>query len=147
MFAVPSEPPEEEVTVLIASSPDACDVEASATVVCGRPSGRQEDDSGRVLAYLPRETLTAAQLIAAVQAAAVGLGVTTPGEPVRERRCEGRRKDVLRLLADGADTRAISSALRYSERTVKGLIQSIEHELHARNRAHAVAVAIREGLI
>jgi DNA-binding CsgD family transcriptional regulator len=148
VFAVPSEPPDEDVAVLITSGADAYDAEDCATVVCGPPDARGDDEPDRVLGYLPRRSLTAAQLVAAVQAAAVGLGVRPPGAPpARGRRCDGRRKEVLRLLADGADTRAISRALLYSERTVKALIQSIEHELHARNRAHAVALAIREGLI
>jgi DNA-binding CsgD family transcriptional regulator len=54
---------------------------------------------------------------------------------------------VLRLLARGADTQEISRSLRYSERTIKTLIQEIERELGARSRAQAVAEGIRLGLI
>ena len=54
---------------------------------------------------------------------------------------------ILRLLAEGADTLDISRQLRYSERTIKGLIQDIERELGARSRAQAVARGIRRGLI
>jgi DNA-binding CsgD family transcriptional regulator len=45
------------------------------------------------------------------------------------------------------DTRGISASMFYSERTVKGLIRNIEEQLNARNRAEAVAKAIRLGLI
>lgn len=149
VFAEPSDLTEEHVAVMISSNAPGSGREDCATVVCGsRPGRRERDDPQRVVAYLPRETLTAAQLSAAVQAAAVGLGVSAPSESrSSQRRFDRKRQEVLRLLAEGADTRAISRALRYSERTVKALIQSIEHELHARNRTQAVAVAIREGLI
>lgn len=58
-----------------------------------------------------------------------------------------REQRVLRLLADGADTREIAHRLCYSERTVKTVIQDIANRFGLRNRAHAVAYAIREGLI
>jgi DNA-binding NarL/FixJ family response regulator len=60
---------------------------------------------------------------------------------------DDRRLSILRLLAEGADTREISQHLHYSQRTIKGLISSIENELDSRNRTHAVATAIRHGLI
>lgn len=58
-----------------------------------------------------------------------------------------REEKVLRLLADGSDTREISHKLCYSERTVKTIIQDITHRFGLRNRSHAVAYAIRQGLI
>jgi DNA-binding NarL/FixJ family response regulator len=54
---------------------------------------------------------------------------------------------VLQLLADGADTQAISCSLHYSERTVKTLIHDIAKRRNARTRAEAVAKGIRHGLI
>jgi DNA-binding NarL/FixJ family response regulator len=59
----------------------------------------------------------------------------------------GREIDVLRLLADGWDTADIASKLSYSERTVKSVIHDIVVRLQLRNRSHAVAYAVREGLI
>jgi len=58
-----------------------------------------------------------------------------------------REEKVLRLLADGSDTREIGHTLCYSERTVKTVIQDITHRFGLRNRSHAVAYAIRQGLI
>jgi len=58
-----------------------------------------------------------------------------------------REEKVLRLLADGADTREIAHRLCYSERTVKTVIQDIANRFGLRNRSHAVAYAIRQGLI
>ncbi|WP_234341480.1 response regulator transcription factor [Streptomyces sp. NRRL S-1813] len=56
-----------------------------------------------------------------------------------------READVLRLIAEGLDTRQISEKLAYSERTVKNALHALMTRLHLRNRAHAVAYALREG--
>ncbi len=58
-----------------------------------------------------------------------------------------REVSVLRLLADGFDTAEVGRELYYSERTVKNIIHDVTSRLELRNRTHAVAYAIREGLI
>jgi DNA-binding NarL/FixJ family response regulator len=58
-----------------------------------------------------------------------------------------REVDVLRLLAEGWDTAEIAGKLAYSERTVKSVIHDITTRLHLRNRSHAVAYALRAGVI
>lgn len=58
-----------------------------------------------------------------------------------------REIEVLRLVADGFDTAEISTKLGYSERTVKTVLHDISSRLQLRNRCHAVAYALREGLI
>ncbi|MFF7738333.1 MULTISPECIES: LuxR C-terminal-related transcriptional regulator [unclassified Streptomyces] len=58
-----------------------------------------------------------------------------------------REGDVLRLVAAGLDTREIAQKLSYSERTVKNVLHDVTHRFQLRNRSHAVAYAIREGLI
>jgi DNA-binding NarL/FixJ family response regulator len=58
-----------------------------------------------------------------------------------------REVSVLRLLADGHDTAEVGSTLYFSERTVKNVIHDVTSRLELRNRTHAVAYAIREGLI
>ena len=58
-----------------------------------------------------------------------------------------READVLRLLAEGCDTAEVGRRLFYSERTVKNIIHDVTARLELRNRTHAVAYAIREGLI
>ena len=52
-----------------------------------------------------------------------------------------------RLLAEGFDTAEVGERLFYSERTVKNIIHDVTSRLELRNRTHAVAYAIREGLI
>jgi DNA-binding NarL/FixJ family response regulator len=58
-----------------------------------------------------------------------------------------REIEVLRLLADGLDTAEVGERLFYSERTVKNVVHDVTSRLELRNRTHAVAYAIREGLI
>jgi DNA-binding NarL/FixJ family response regulator len=45
------------------------------------------------------------------------------------------------------DTTEIAARLSYSERTVKNVLHGLTSRLHLRNRAHAVAYALREGYI
>jgi DNA-binding NarL/FixJ family response regulator len=58
-----------------------------------------------------------------------------------------RETNVLRLVADGLDTNEIAHHLSYSERTVKNVLHDVTSRLQLRNRSHAVAYALREGLI
>jgi DNA-binding NarL/FixJ family response regulator len=58
-----------------------------------------------------------------------------------------RESDILRLVADGLSTREVASKLAYSERTIKAAIQELTTRLALRNRAHAVAYAVRNGWI
>lgn len=58
-----------------------------------------------------------------------------------------REVEVLRLVADGLDTIEIAGRLSYSERTVKNVLHDVTTRLQLRNRSHAVAYAVREGLI
>lgn len=58
-----------------------------------------------------------------------------------------REIDVLRLVADGHSTSEIAAQLCYSERSIKNVIQGITTRLNLRNRSHAVAYAMRQGLI
>jgi DNA-binding NarL/FixJ family response regulator len=58
-----------------------------------------------------------------------------------------RETEVLRLVADGCDTAEIAGRMCYSERTVKNVLHDLTTRLQLRNRSHAVAYAVREGLI
>jgi DNA-binding NarL/FixJ family response regulator len=120
----------------------------------------------RVVAILPRVAVTAERLAHSVRAAAAGGGVMPPnliGELLKhvERMqrdvltpsglntsgLSPREIDVLRLMADGFDTNEIAGRLCYSERTVKNVIYGVTHRLKLRNRSHAVAYALRAGMI
>ncbi|MBB2770812.1 response regulator transcription factor [Mycolicibacterium monacense] len=58
-----------------------------------------------------------------------------------------REIKVLRLIAEGHDTSEIAQQLCYSQRTVKNVLHDVTTRLQLRNRSHAVAYAVREGLI
>ncbi len=119
-----------------------------------------------VTGVLRRSEATAGNLSAAIRSAAAGEGTLPPDLLGRLLRQVGqlqrqvlsprgltfsglteREAAVVRLLADGFDTAEIAGRLYYSERTVKNIIHDITSRLELRNRTHAVAYAIREGLI
>lgn len=115
---------------------------------------------------LRRTEASPEQLIAAITAAAAGNGTLPPDLLGRLMQQVGRlQRDalashgltpvgmsqrelhVLRLVAEGHATSYIARELAYSERTVKNIIHNVITRLQLRNRAQAVAYAIREGLI
>ncbi|MFD0815749.1 response regulator transcription factor [Amycolatopsis umgeniensis] len=120
----------------------------------------------RVVAILPRSAATDSRVTDSVRLAASGavtppstlLGrlsehaarlhreMLAPSEPAGAA-LSSREIDVLRLMADGLDTQEIATELSYSERTVKNIIYAVTDRLRLRNRSHAVAYAIREGVI
>jgi DNA-binding NarL/FixJ family response regulator len=58
-----------------------------------------------------------------------------------------REIEILRLVADGDDTDEIARKLCYSQRTIKNSLHDVTSRLQLRNRSHAVAYALRQGLI
>jgi DNA-binding NarL/FixJ family response regulator len=120
----------------------------------------------RVVAVLSRAAATGDKLVGSVLAAAAGRGVMPSDllgellEHVQRLQHEvlsprglnaagltPREIDVLRLMADGWDTAEIADKLCYSERTVKNVIYALTSRLKLRNRPHAVAYAMRAGMI
>ncbi|MGW1003441.1 LuxR C-terminal-related transcriptional regulator [Streptomyces sp. NPDC002520] len=67
-------------------------------------------------------------------------GLTPEGLTLRE-------AEVLRLVAEGHELQDIGAQLGYSERTIKNVLHGISKRHGLRNRAHAVAYAIRRRLI
>lgn len=65
----------------------------------------------------------------------------------RARLLTAREREVLRLVADGRSTKQIARSLSITERTVKFHIASLMNKLGADNRAQAVALATRRGLL
>jgi DNA-binding NarL/FixJ family response regulator len=58
-----------------------------------------------------------------------------------------REIEVLQLVSEGLVNREIGQRLYLSEETVKSHIRHILAKLHARSRAHAVALGLRRGII
>jgi DNA-binding NarL/FixJ family response regulator len=69
-------------------------------------------------------------------------GTDSPSEVKLSR----RELEVLSLIAEGRSTREIAAALWVTEETVKSHVSRVLRRLQARTRAHAVAIAYRDGL-
>lgn len=101
--------------------------------------------------------LTPGRLVAAVEAAHAGEGrvpydvlvglLGGTADRVGPTPLTPRQTGVLSLMADGHGNADIAVLLRCSEHTVKNVIYELMGRLQARNRSHAVARAIRIGLI
>lgn len=139
-------------SVLVATSLD--DAELVAAVEVG------------AVGLVRRSEASPERLIKVIQSAAVGEGSVPPDllgrllEQVGRLQSQvlsprglsfnglsAREIDVLRLIADGFDTAEIAQQLSYSERTVKHVLHDITSRMQLRNRSHAVAFALRQGLI
>jgi DNA-binding CsgD family transcriptional regulator len=118
-------------------------------IVCLADYGPEKcHSSANVKAILPHDHLTAVELVASVRAAVVGLQVESAGFSRQgDAVLDARGIQVLTLLAEGADTRAMAGRLQLSERTIKTLVREIQLSLGATTRAQAVAEGFRLGLI
>lgn len=99
-------------------------------------------------AYVAR-TASAEELRRAVQAAFAHEHFVDPAVPPRGSRGKltRRQREILQLLADGESTTVAARELGLSEETVKTHTKNAVARLGARNRTHAVAIALRESLI
>ena len=69
------------------------------------------------------------------------------GSGARSDRLTERELDVLERLAEGRPTEEVAALLHVSPHTVRSRIKTVLRKLGARNREHAVAIALREGAI
>ncbi|MBA2360019.1 MAG: response regulator transcription factor [Actinobacteria bacterium] len=79
-----------------------------------------------------------------------GAGEVIPfAAPLKELEQEptARELEVLQLISEGLVNREIGHRLFLSEETVKSHVRHLLAKLHARSRAHAVAVGFRRSLI
>ncbi len=116
--------------------------------------------------FLRRSQSTAARLVETIRTAASGDGALPPDLLGRLMDQVGRLQrqvlnprgltftgltdrevKVLKLLAEGFDTVEVGHQLFLSERTVKNIVHDLTSRLNLRNRTHAVAYALRQGLI
>jgi DNA-binding NarL/FixJ family response regulator len=58
-----------------------------------------------------------------------------------------RETQILQLISEGLVDREIGKALFLSEETVKSHVRHLLAKLHARSRAHAVAIGYRRGIL
>jgi DNA-binding NarL/FixJ family response regulator len=119
-----------------------------------------------VAAIVRRSEATTDRLATAIHAAATGDGHLPPdllgrllqqvGETQRHKSPPAgltfggltqRELTVLSLIAEGYSTSEIATKMAYSERTIKNAIHDLVSRFQLRNRSHAVAFAVRQGLI
>jgi len=115
---------------------------------------------GGIRALLPRDA-GAAEIVAAVSAAAAGLVAVAPewsgalhaalsvdrtAQPAGEA-LTPREIEVLRLIAEGLGNKQIAARLAISEHTVKFHVGSVFAKIRASTRAEAVVIGARRGLI
>ena len=99
----------------------------------------------------------AAEIVHAIRAVREGGSYLTPrvatqvmaqvGSRGRSGVLSEREREVLRLIAQGQSNKQIGRQLSITERTVKFHVTSIFNKLGADNRAQAIAVAARRGLL
>ena len=101
-------------------------------------------------AYVSKRS-PARELTRAVEAAAESETFVDPAAgPGRERNnspLTRRQKQILQLFADGHSTERAARALGVSPETIRTHAKAVLGRLSARDRAHAVAIALRGGMI
>jgi len=157
-----------DIIVLDLELPDGSGLEGIAAIKAVSPSTRivvftaygGEDRVSTALArgadsYVLKGTASE-ELLAAVRAAAAGesrLAGDVAAQLVaslrapRAIRLTPREREILQLVADGLSNKAIGVRLRISERTAKYHVGEILGRLGAENRAQAVSIASRRGLL
>jgi NarL family two-component system response regulator YdfI len=124
-----------------------------------QPVWTQEAMRLGVRALLSRDA-SAAEILAAVEAAAAGMAIVDPREletllsanvatpaSTETHTLTSRELEVLRMMAEGAANKAIAWKLGISDHTVKFHVASILGKLHAGTRTEAVTIGVRKGLI
>jgi len=151
-----------DVLIMDAAGEDLPELPESAAAVIllsDDPQWAAEALRAGARAVLPRE-LTAAEMVAAVEAAATGLVVlhpqdldallpaapsSLPSRPVEQ--LSPREIEVLGMMAEGIANKEIAARLAISEHTAKFHVASIMGKLHAGTRTEAVMLGVRMGLI
>jgi two-component system, NarL family, response regulator len=141
----PSISGQEAIRVLHRSAP------ALSIVAYGERAERQSANAALqagACAFVAR-TADAEALLQAVEAAAAQETFVDPDVPPKGSRGKltRRQREILQLLADGESSAVAARELDLSEETVKTHTKNALARLGARNRTHAVAIAIRESLV
>ena len=108
--------------------------------------------SAGACAYLIKDAMVD-QLVAAIRAAAAGRRLIPPdvatklAEFTPRADLTARELEVLQHVARGLGNKEIAQAIGRSTETVKAHLESVFRKLDARDRAHAVTIAVQRGFI
>lgn len=132
----------------------------AAVVISDRPAGEADFASAiRVLRVGAEkagrnvlDTLDPGLILAAATLIAAGYALDRERESTRDPgaplpHLSVRERQVAELLVDGASNKVVARALDISVHTAKFHVTAILEKLGARNRADAVAIILREGLV
>ena len=120
-------------------------VEAGACVIVRRREATNERLADAVRVAAAGDGCLPADLLGRLFESVGSAGRSGADAPARS--LSHRELRVLRLLADGCSTAEIAGEMAYSESTIKSAIHEMTSRLELRNRSHAVAFAVRAGLI
>jgi DNA-binding CsgD family transcriptional regulator len=137
-----AESDEEAASVVIADAPppEGDFGGRRQVLVVGAGGGKRPDETAI-------ESLDPSLILAAATVLASGYRIVpghTPLEPVH---LSTRERQVVALLVEGASNKHIARELDISVHTAKFHVTAVLEKLGARNRADAVAIALREGLV
>ena len=93
------------------------------------------------------ESLDPSFILSAAAVLASGYKLTPDRQTAEKLHLSTREKEVAALLADGASNKVIARELDISVHTAKFHVTAVLDKLGARNRADAVAIALREGVV
>jgi DNA-binding CsgD family transcriptional regulator len=133
-----------------------CDVRLLPSWRAGADGGVAKSDKRDLTAVVILHDATASDVLSCVRAATRGGASVSPdllerllaaSDAGRGLQLSEREYDVLRMLAEGEGTRGIAQRLSYSERTVKTIVRDLLVKMNCKTRAHAVALAARQGMI
>src|SRR5688572_5713405 len=103
-------------------------------------------------AYLLKDAMVD-ELVAAIRTAASGKRVIPPDVATRlaeftpREDLSAREQEVLQHVASGLGNKEIAQAIGRSAETVKAHLESVFEKLGARDRTHAVTIALQRGII
>lgn len=153
-----------DVTLMDLQMPDVDGIAATAAIVREFPEARivmltTFEGDGFVMnaikagafAYILKSSLRAdlLDLVRNVHRGrrSMGLKLAMDGSCAPDDRLTARELDVLKLVAQGQSNKRVGAALSISEETVKTHMKSILPKLGANDRTHAVALALRRGVL
>lgn len=132
---------EEAAAVIVADHPRDPDFGGMQQVLLIGSSGRAGPNETALASLEPSLILAAATLLAA------GYRLAPEHVAPEAVHLSAREQQVVGLLVEGASNKLIARELDISVHTAKFHVTAVLEKLGARNRADAVAIALREGLV
>lgn len=154
-----------DVTLMDLRLPDRSGVEAITAIRSEYPDARivvlttelgdaqiQRSLAAGAMGYILKG-MPMAELLSVIRAVAAG-GTSIPGavathiaEHLSEKPLSKREVEVLRLIAAGHRNKSVAGELSITEETVKMHVKNCMAKLGARDRTHAVTIAVQRGFI